>query len=231
MYYTIYETTNKVTGKKYIGKHITEKLDDDYLGSGLYLKKSIKKYGRENFDKKILFVFDNENDMNRKEKELVNQKIIDDQNYYNISLGGQGGVTVLYENHPLYKKTCEKIKKVQKERSQEMSEIVKKLHKEKKVGMYGKKQSENQKRIVSEKLKGVKKNPESVKKQLAALRKTLDDPNFVHYNKGKKYDEERLKKMSEITKNRPKKLCPHCNRFLDVGNYARYHGDKCIFAR
>jgi hypothetical protein len=25
----------------------------------------------------------------------------------------------------------------------------------------------------------------------------------------------------------PKKECPHCSKIMDVGNYGRYHGDKC----
>jgi len=227
MFYTIYETTNLLTNKKYIGKHITEKIDDSYLGSGIYLKNAIKKYGKDNFQKKILFIFENEEDMNKKEKELVNEKIIGDEDYYNISLGGKGGVTVLYKEHPMYEETCEKLKLGQLKIKEKKSDLVKRLHQEKKVGMYGKKQSDNQRRIVSEKFKGVKKDPESVKKQITSLRKTLDDPNYVHPNKGIKYDEDRLKKMSEETKNRPKKTCIHCNRVLDLGNYARYHGDKC----
>ena len=110
MYYTIYETTNKINGKKYIGKHITNVLNDNYLGSGLYLNKAIEKYGKENFEKNMLHIFDNESDMNKKEQELVNQHIVLDKNYYNLSLGGQGGVTVLFEEHPAYLDVCNKIK-------------------------------------------------------------------------------------------------------------------------
>lgn len=229
MYYTIYETINKINGKKYIGKHITENLDDNYLGSGIYLKNSILKYGKENFEKTILFIFDNEKDMNCKEQELVNERLVADKNYYNISLGGEGGVTVLYEGHPLYKQTCDKLKKSQQERSKLTSENVKKLHLEKKVGMYGKKQTANQKRIVSEKLTGLKKKPESVLKQKESLMKTLQDPNYVHPNKGKKFDQERLDRMSLETKSRPKKVCPWCNKTLDGANYAKYHGDNCKY--
>ena len=60
MRYLIYETTNLVDGKKYIGKHATNKNDDDYLGSGVYLKRAIRKYGKDNFSKTILFEFDSE---------------------------------------------------------------------------------------------------------------------------------------------------------------------------
>ena len=112
MHYIIYETTNLINGKKYIGKHKTSNLDDNYLGSGLYLQKSIQKYGRENFERKILFVLDNESEMEEKEKELVNSDLICNDQYYNISLGGQGGVTVLYESHPAYEETCKKIRHV-----------------------------------------------------------------------------------------------------------------------
>jgi hypothetical protein len=227
MYYTIYETTNKINGKKYIGKHITSNPYDNYLGSGLYLINAIEKYGSENFEKKVLFIFDNKEDMENKERELVNEQTISDKNYYNISLGGQGGVTVMFDGHPLYEKTKNKLKTTQQNRSKEMSDIVKKLHEEKRVGMYGKKQSENQKKIVSEKLRGKKKDPESIRKQKESLLKTLHSSEYVHPNKGRTYDSERLKRMSEITKNIPKKICPHCNVVMDAANYARYHGDKC----
>jgi len=49
MFYTVYKTINLVNGKIYVGLHVTDKLDDDYLGSGKLIQAAIKKYGRENF--------------------------------------------------------------------------------------------------------------------------------------------------------------------------------------
>lgn len=87
MFYTIYKTTNLLNGKYYIGKHQTYDPNDDYLGSGNLLKRAIKKYGRNNFKKEILHIFDNEADMNTKEKELV----VIHEDSYNLCDGGHGG--------------------------------------------------------------------------------------------------------------------------------------------
>ena len=97
MYFTVYKIINKINNKYYIGKHQTIDLNDGYMGSGKLLKRAIKKYGVENFTKEILFVFDNEQNMNDKEKELV---IISEETY-NLCEGGKGGFGEFTGSQPL----------------------------------------------------------------------------------------------------------------------------------
>lgn len=91
MKYTIYETTNLITGRRYIGKHKTSNPNDSYLGSGLKLLEAVDKYGASNFSKEVLFVFDNRDEMDAKEAELVTQEVVYSDDYYNLCLGGSGG--------------------------------------------------------------------------------------------------------------------------------------------
>lgn len=91
MHYIIYKTTNKIDGKIYIGKHKTKDLSDNYMGSGKRLNLAIKKHGLENFKKEILFVFDNEENMNAKEAELVTKEFVEEDTNYNLCPGGNGG--------------------------------------------------------------------------------------------------------------------------------------------
>lgn len=101
MYYTIYKTTNKITNEFYIGQHATEELTDGYLGSGTRLINSIDKYGKDNFTKEILFVFDTYKEMNDKEIEIVNEEFLSDPLTLNLILGGSNtwstGKTVVIE--------------------------------------------------------------------------------------------------------------------------------------
>jgi group I intron endonuclease len=90
-YHTVYLTTNLINGKKYLGKHSTNKIDDRYLGSGVLLLKAINKYGRKNFKKETLFVFGLEKDAYKKESELaLILKVRTNSNFYNLTDCGEG---------------------------------------------------------------------------------------------------------------------------------------------
>jgi len=88
MFYTIYKTTNNITKEIYIGQHMTNNPNDSYYGSGRRVLESIKKYGKSNFTKEVLFIFDNKEDMNNKEIELVNKTFLLNPVVLNTKLGG-----------------------------------------------------------------------------------------------------------------------------------------------
>lgn len=90
--YEIYITTNKVNNKKYIGQHKITKEKDYYLGSGKILKDAIKKYGRNNFDKKTLCLCETKEEANNQERYYINLYEADtNPQFYNLAKGGDGG--------------------------------------------------------------------------------------------------------------------------------------------
>lgn len=93
VHYLIYRIDNLKNGKHYIGQHQTENPLDTYMGSGKYLLRAIAKEGVENFVKTILFDFNNFEQMNEKEKELVPLSACypDDKTSYNLKEGGNNG--------------------------------------------------------------------------------------------------------------------------------------------
>jgi group I intron endonuclease len=91
MFYIIYQTTNLINHKIYIGYHSTEDLNDTYLGSGKILNQAIEKYGLNNFKREILYVFPTKEEALQKEREIVNQEFLKRNDVYNAKLGGEGG--------------------------------------------------------------------------------------------------------------------------------------------
>jgi len=86
--YLVYKIINKINDNCYVGIHVTENINDNYMGSGNNIKKAIKEYGLENFEKILLFQFDNKKEMFDKEAELVNEEFIARPDTYNIIKGG-----------------------------------------------------------------------------------------------------------------------------------------------
>ena len=70
-YFGIYRITNLLNGKMYIGQHTTSDLEDGYMGSGLLLKRAIRKYGLKNFRKEWLMFCEDAEELNYMERVFV----------------------------------------------------------------------------------------------------------------------------------------------------------------
>lgn len=98
-YHYIYKTTNLKNGKFYVGMHSTDNLSDGYLGSGVRLRRSIRRNGKENFKMEILEFLSNRSLLKERERELINTDLINDPMCMNMALGGSGGI--LNERHKI----------------------------------------------------------------------------------------------------------------------------------
>jgi hypothetical protein len=90
-YHYIYKTTCLITNKYYIGMHSTDNLEDGYQGSGTILARSIRRHGRENHQTEILELLPSREELKVRERELVNEQLLEDEMCMNLALGGQGG--------------------------------------------------------------------------------------------------------------------------------------------
>ena len=179
-YNYIYLITNKIDEKIYIGQHQTNNLDDGYMGSGLRIKRAIKKYGKENFTKEILAYTDTQEKLDFLEKFYIKKyKALDLNIGYNIAPGGTAGKTYertsesiakykrtikerynnfCGENNPMYGKKNPHTDETKKHISESISG--------EKNGMFGKHHSIKVKQEQSERMRGTHRvydNPEHTK--------------------------------------------------------------------
>ncbi len=92
MYGYVYLTTNTINNKQYIGQHKSETFDKNYKGSGKILIQAFEKYGKENFECKILKECFSKEELNEAEIKYINKfKCVESNNFYNLKEGGSGG--------------------------------------------------------------------------------------------------------------------------------------------
>jgi hypothetical protein len=89
----IYKTTCNVTGRHYVGMHSTSNENDGYMGSGIRLRRSIRKYGKDNHTKEILEYCETREELVLREIEIVNFELISEDLCMNLREGGTGGFT------------------------------------------------------------------------------------------------------------------------------------------
>lgn len=105
MSYFVYQITNILNGKIYVGAHKGEP-DDGYMGSGTHISRAIKKYGLQNFKKEILKECATQEEMYLEEAKIVTQEFVDREDTYNITLGGYGSFNHINSDPTIKSEAC-----------------------------------------------------------------------------------------------------------------------------
>ena len=71
--------------------HSTNNLEDGYMGGGKNITNSIRYYGKDNHKKEILEYLNDRDSLAAREKEIVNEDLLNDPMCMNLMIGGYGG--------------------------------------------------------------------------------------------------------------------------------------------
>jgi len=168
----IYKITNTINKKIYIGQ---SKYDNPkYLGSGVYIIKSVKKYGKENFGREVLEVCDNQKLADEREKFWIKElRSQENKIGYNVASGGSSYI-------------------MNKDIAKKISEILKGKYVGKNSFRYGIKLTEEHKKCISEANRG-KVFSEETRKKMSDSRKGII---ISEESRKKMSDSHKLKKLT-----------------------------------
>lgn len=201
----IYVTVNKVNGKKYVGQHT--KWNPEYIGSGKYLWRAIRKYGIENFERYIIDLAKTQNELDEKETWYINEgfglNTARSRDWYNIKDGAQNGGNAFAG--------------LSEEEMEEVGRKISEAHTGEKNPMYGRTRSEETKRKISEALSG-ENHPMYGKKHSEETRRKMSEAQ-----RGKILSEKTRRKLSEA--NKGKKLSEEVRRKMSK-NHADFSGEN-----
>lgn len=119
----VYIVINLINGKKYIGSSRKPQIDENYYGSGKIIKAALKKYGKNNFIRNILW--QGEGDARNIEAQLLEYfDASSNPQFYNMTNDARGNgfhkeetkhtISEKLTGRKLSKEICEKISKAKK---------------------------------------------------------------------------------------------------------------------
>jgi hypothetical protein len=248
----IYEITNNINGKIYIGKDVFNK--KTYYGSGVLIKRAIKKYGKDNFSKKIIDTANSYEELSKKEVYWIN-KYRETNDLYNITKGGDGGDTL--STHPDIEKIKIKISNSSKTKGStyedvyghEKSKIYKEKLKEKlHLSLNGETAKQKRKQYWVEYWNNYKEKCFTIKKKLkeCSIEEVSDDlillyksipnkNNIMNFNNVKGfYDFFNDNRVDELFNRKLKrnKICLNCKQeFVYNSKDEIYCSKKCVIRK
>jgi hypothetical protein len=236
LYHFIYLIENAINHKKYIGKHSTNKLNDGYMGGGIYLGFAKKKYGLENFSKKII-EYCSEETLNDREMFWINELSTFKPHGYNLTNGGDGGNTysLLSEGKKkIFRKKCS-IANLGKIVSEETKKKLRNPKSDKIKEKFKLAWIERKKTPVSYETREKIGNARRGQKHQESSRNKIGQSNsnriWKEESKNKIRNSKLNSTLSEETKMKigRKHKCKYCDVWMNPGNLARYHNENCIF--
>jgi hypothetical protein len=224
MIHFIYKTTSS-SGKYYIGRHSTKKLNDGYFGSGKWIR-SIK--DKTTLTREIL-EFCDENTILEREQHYLKENV-GKENCMNFNLSPVG-----FSSGNLNPAKSEEERKRRSLRSSGENNPTKRPEVREKMSAAQKgksrpkwKMSEQGRKNISEARKNIKYSDEGRKKLSESRKKQYaEGKRKVPQYTGCKHSEESKKRMSEIALSRPILTCEHCGIKGKVGPFNRWHGNNC----
>lgn len=208
----IYCITNHITNQRYIGKteHSVHKRFQRHKsnaasGSDMYLYRSMRKYGIENFSIDVL---------EETTKELANIR----ESYYiqesnpelNMTAGGDGGSTThtrIWINDGSTNRYISK------------NDVIPEGFTLGRICKF------SDPSFQSEMGRRAQKNIDFVDRGLAISKAKIGKTHA-----GVPHSQETKEKLSRIALNRKQIKCEHCNKLATAGMFSRWHGDKCKYA-
>lgn len=124
-YYTYKITLLKgsLAGHYYFGQHRTNNLNDGYAGSGKIIKDYFKHYDKVEgltYVKEILHFYNDNDELNIAEKQLIGDKFENDKLCLNLKPGGMGNYNGAKQGHTVSEETKEKLRQANLNRPEEI---------------------------------------------------------------------------------------------------------------
>lgn len=224
MLHFIYKTTSK-SGKYYIGRHSTKKMNDGYYGSGKWIR-SIK--DKSELTREIL-EFCAEEELMDKEKKYISEHIglANCMNFNQNPVGFASGHLNPSCAEESRKRSTERIKG--DKNPAKCAEVRKKIS----DALKGKprpkwKMTDEGRKNISKSRIGLKYSEEGKRKLSESRKREFEEgkrimPSFA----GISHKESTLKTMSEKALNRPKYKCEYCDVTAQIGPLTRFHNQNC----